>query len=383
MFVIVDPSELRPLLKPGKVPSIPKSVTDRYIPAVMKHPSRYQLHTAETRLDLWDALKDPQNPLNKAWPRFLDNDLSQKHFSDSILAHSGLRKFHFAITELDHTGNETMIACGRSVPFFWPELEQIRDVTQLSAHPRIAQTLPDGGWDTIVSRSIRQYLIRQGLPASSLKVLTRDQEQDLPTSQMAHKPNALSALSITVRSDRRRLGLAEWLIEAMRQSAREEHLRVLVAPLRPTRKSDHPFISMEKYVTWTHARNLSSKLPYPSSEQITHNPMHPELSNNASWELPFDPWLRKHVHLGGRVVKIAPRSMVVQGSITEWQGWTGIDFHRLVQEARSEDLKSDPGSHMMYLEVPVPGGLVPLKVHVAEKTCAYVEPNVWLYHEIQ
>lgn len=349
----------------------------------MKPPSEYQIYSAQTKLDLWDALQDTNHPLNVAWPRFLDNDLSQRHFSDTILKYSGLRKFQFAIVELDPTGAEVVIACGRSIPFFWPELEEVKDIGGPSVSPHVLSSLPDGGWDTIVSRGMRQYFVREGLPLSSLPFLTKDQEQDWMTCQTAKRPNALSALSITVRADRRRLGLAERLIEMMKQAAKEENLQVLVAPLRPTRKSEFPFIPMKNYASWTQTKAaLPRNLSASSSSQRDEISMKADHDHGAKQKLPFDPWLRKHVCLGGRILKIAPSSMIVQGSVTEWQTWTGIDIHHLVRETHTKDLKKEEESNRMYLETPIAGGLVPLRVYVGEKTCTYIEPNVWLYHEV-
>jgi hypothetical protein len=37
---------------------------------------------------------------------------------------------------------------------------------------------------------------------------------------------------------------------------------------------------------------------------------------------PFDPWLRLHRQLGARLLRVAPRSMVVTGTIAEWEAWT-------------------------------------------------------------
>lgn len=323
-----------------------------------------RLYTAETRPDLWDALQNVEHPLNRAWPRFLDNDLSQRHFADNLLQYHGLRKFQLAIVEQENAaGPEVIVACGRSIPFFWPELQAIQSVNDLAESEGILQSLPAGGWDTIVSRGIRQYLMQKGLPISYLPVLTTDQENDLAQPcQTTQKPNVLSALSITVRADRRRLGHAELLIEAMKRIAREENLRLLVAPLRPTRKSEFPWVAIEEYIAW------------PQGE-------FPGMSNDGD-RLPFDPWLRKHIRLGGRIARIAPSSMIVQGSFAEWRTWTGIDVWDLLKSARPEQLKREPKSNVLYMEVSLPGGLVPLRVDVQEAKCTYVEPNVWLYHQI-
>jgi hypothetical protein len=89
-------------------------------------------------------------------------------------------------------------------------------------------------------------------------------------------------------------------------------------------------------------------------------------------ELPFDPWLRKHVRLGGTIAKVALSSMFIQGTVAEWQDWTGIDFGCFFQKMQAEDIKIKSVSNCKYLEVSVPGGLVPLRVYVREQTCTYI-----------
>lgn len=130
-------------------------------------------------------------------------------------------------------------------PFFWPELEDIGDVDALSSHAHILQTLPDGGWDAIFSRRVQQHCAREGLPLPTIPHVGMDQESDSATCRSTKTPNALSAPTIAVRPDRRRTGLVETMIEAMKQVAREQGLRVLVVHLRPTRKSDYPWMAME------------------------------------------------------------------------------------------------------------------------------------------
>ncbi|KAL9637233.1 MAG: hypothetical protein Q9164_002319 [Protoblastenia rupestris] len=266
----------------------------------MEPPIQYQLQSAQTRLDIWYALKEPSHPLNKAWPRFLKSNLTQKHFYDTLLERPGLRRYQFAATEPNPTGGETLIANGHSIPFFWPELEEARNTGGLPANPHFLQRLLDGGWDTIVSRGVRQYLGREALSSSSLPVLTTDQERDLMTCQVVHKPNALSALDIVVKEDRRRLGIAERLIEAMKLVAQEERLQILVVPVRPTRKADFPSVSMEDYVSRTHKVGEPKSPSTPILLQPTDS-SRCQLPGYAAarHELPFDPWLRKHVLLRG------------------------------------------------------------------------------------
>ena len=77
--------------------------------------------------------------------------------------------------------------------------------------------------------------------------------------------------------------------------------------------------------------------------------------------LPIDPWLRVHVRAGGRIDKVAPRSMVVPGTLEEWREWTGLPFDQ-----------TGP--------VAVPRALSPVHCDVEHGVAAYVEPNVWVVH---
>lgn len=339
--------------------------------------NEFQVYSAETRLDLWEGLSDLNHPLNKVWPRFLVNELTAQNFSRKINQFEGLRKYQFTIVERDPTtGAEVVVARARSVPFFWPELDEVQQWGGISAHPHVLKTLPDGGWGTIVSRGIRQHLAREGLPASSVPPpLTRDQERDSLACQVADKPNALSALSMTVRSDRRKRGLAEMLVEAMKRTAQAEGLQALVVPLRPTRKAEFSLVPMQDYMTWKLEKEATTTLTVTSTPSMQNG-------HATKQELPFDPWLRKHISLGGTMVKVAPCSMVVHGSIAEWQEWTGVDFDNHLQEIQSKDVKKELESDREYLEIPFPGGLVPLRLYVAEKRCSYFEPNIWVYHDL-
>lgn len=72
-------------------------------------------------------------------------------------------------------------------------------------------------------------------------------------------------------------------------------------------------------------------------------------------------WLRTHLRIGGEIVKLAPCSMTVVGTLAEWSRWTGMLFD---------------GSG----EIEVPGALVPVLVSNENNYAVYVEPNVWIRH---
>jgi len=80
--------------------------------------------------------------------------------------------------------------------------------------------------------------------------------------------------------------------------------------------------------------------------------------------LPADPWLRVHVRMGGRIVKVAPCSMVIPGTLREWREWTGEPF----------DESGD---------VLVPFACNPVHVSLEQDHAVYVEPNVWVHHDLR
>jgi hypothetical protein len=120
----------------------------------------------------------------------------------------------------------------------------------------------------------------------------------------------------------------------MKQAARTADLSALGAPIRPTRKALYPLQSFYEYCAWTRADGL-----------------------------PFDPWIRTHWEQGARIMKIAPRSMVVSGSVASWEAWTGLKLPTTGRYA-------------------VPGGLAPVEIDRAADTGVYVEPNVWMKHSL-
>jgi hypothetical protein len=42
--------------------------------------------------------------------------------------------------------------------------------------------------------------------------------------------------------------------------------------------------------------------------------------------LPFDPWIRVHARPGGIISKPMAKSMLIDGTIAEWEQWTGMRF---------------------------------------------------------
>ena len=169
--------------------------------------------------------------------------------------------------------------------------------------------LPDSGWDGVIRWAHDDHINDRA-------------------------PTAVSALEISLLPELRGKNNSLRMLDAMKANARARGFSDLYAPVRPNQKHLQPHTPMRDYA-W--ALNDSG--------------------------LPVDAWLRAHVRVGGRIVKIAPCSMTIAGSIAEWSRWTGLTF---------------VGSG----EVTVPGALVPVLVSLEQDYAVYVEPNVWVHHRL-
>jgi hypothetical protein len=147
-------------------------------------------------------------------------------------------------------------------------------------------------------------------------------------------PTALSALAIEIPPAHRGRRLSGTMIEAMASIARRHGFRDLVAPLRPSWKERYPLTPIERYAAWTRDDGL-----------------------------PFDPWLRTHVRLGGELLRPEPRSLRITGTVAEWEGWVGMPF-------------PESGEYVF------PHGLAPLEVDREADRGTYYEPNVWARHRV-
>lgn len=147
-------------------------------------------------------------------------------------------------------------------------------------------------------------------------------------------PNALSALAAVVSPDHQGRGLSAQILLSMRSLAREHGLNSLVAPVRPTLKSAYPLAPFERYVTWR--RDDGS---------------------------PLDPWLRVHHRLGAEFLRVMPQSLLVTGSVSEWEEWTRMAF-------------PESGRYV------VPGALQPVAIDRKRDVGRYEDPNVWMRHPV-
>jgi hypothetical protein len=148
------------------------------------------------------------------------------------------------------------------------------------------------------------------------------------------EPTVVSAVQVLIDRNLQGRGLSALMLGEMRRIAAAAGFADLVAPVRPSLKSLYPLSPMERYVTWT---------------------------TNAG--LPFDPWLRVHARAGARFASVCPKSMLIPGTVANWQNWTGMRF-------------PESGTYV------IPGALQPIEIDVESDRGVYVEPNVWMHHPI-
>jgi GNAT superfamily N-acetyltransferase len=148
------------------------------------------------------------------------------------------------------------------------------------------------------------------------------------------RPDTVASIEVVVRPDLRRRGLGAKMITAMKENARRLGFSTLVSPVRPVIKHRQPDMPMSKYICQFRADGL-----------------------------PADPWLRAHARLGGQIIGIAPASTVITLTLAEWHQATGILFDQ-----------SGP--------TVVPGALIPVHISIEHGYGVYVEPAVWMSHEL-
>lgn len=161
-----------------------------------------------------------------------------------------------------------------------------------------------------------------------------DWAMDLATSTHVPDPKVACGIQIVIDPDLHGHGYARRLVSQMCRVAAAKGCERLVVPIRPPHKSDYPHESMAEYAGRTRPDGL-----------------------------PHDPWQRVHVSLGAHVVGPCERAMVITGTVAEWESWTGVEF-------------TTSG------EVVVAGALAPVSVDIEADRISYVEPNLWLRHDV-
>lgn len=166
------------------------------------------------------------------------------------------------------------------------------------------------------------------LPTGWDDVLKRSVEENLNGID----PNTVSAIAIVVNPLYRGKGISEIMVREMKELVRKNNFKHMVAPVRPSLKHKYPLISMEQYAFWK-----------------TEN------------DEPFDPWMRIHYRSKAKILAIAKESMIIKGTVSDWESWVGMKL-----PATGDYVVLD--------------ALVPIFIDIEKDTGVYIEPNVWMQH---
>jgi GNAT superfamily N-acetyltransferase len=160
----------------------------------------------------------------------------------------------------------------------------------------------------------------------ALVVAVTGQEEGVPA-------DTLCIMAAAVRQDRLGTGLAGEVLTALRERAASAGLGRVIAPVRPAIKSRYPITPMETFARWRR----------PDGHHI-------------------DPWIRTHERLGATILAAAPRSMLITGTVAEWETWTGMAF-------------PETGSYV------VPDALDLVSIDCEQDRGVYEETNLWMRHK--
>lgn len=147
-------------------------------------------------------------------------------------------------------------------------------------------------------------------------------------------PNMLMGAQIVVNKKYQGKGISSIALTEMKKLAAKKGFDKLILPVRPSEKSKLPLMDISEYL---------------------------KLSNREGW--PLDSWVRAHCKAGGAIIKICYKSMQINESIANWEKWTNQQF--LVS-----------GDYL------IDGALNPVSINKESDSGIYIEPNVWILHNI-
>ena len=181
-----------------------------------------------------------------------------------------------------------------------------------------------GGWGV----PLRWDATAGGLPAGYDGALT----SAVTGHERAVPPDTLCVMAAAVRQDQQGAGLGGQVLAALRSRAAASGLARMIAPVRPVLKARYPLTPMEAFARWAR----------PDGTHI-------------------DPWIRTHQRLGAVILGPAPQSMVITGTVAEWEEWVGMAF-------------PETGRYV------VPGALDLVEIDRERDLGAYAETNLWMRH---
>ena len=220
----------------------------------------------------------------------------------------------------------------------WPEFI-FHDPVPPAYMPRVHEYFPE--YDVLLLDEDRVVAGGWGVPFAYSGVVS-----DLPEGfdaalvravddhEAGRTPSAFSFMAAAVHREHSKQGLARDVLEHLKERTRRAGIRQVFAPLRPTWKSRYPTVPMARYATWQREDGLS-----------------------------IDPWIRTHQRMGAQIIGPAPNSMVISGTVREWETWADMPF-------------PESGEYI------VPGALNVLEVDRANDRAMYREENLWVQHHL-
>lgn len=146
------------------------------------------------------------------------------------------------------------------------------------------------------------------------------------------RPDSLAIMAAGVKPGRQGAGLAGQVLTALRDRAVAAGLERVIAPVRPTLKERYPLTPMDRFARWARPDGLH-----------------------------LDPWIRTHQRLGASILAPAPRSMLITGTVAEWEDWAAMAF-------------PETGTYV------VPAALDLVEIDREQDHGSYAETNLWMRH---
>ena len=241
---------------------------------------------------------------------------------------------------VQHLDRPELAAAGSELANVWPEYNKHGDVLNVywrflyETFEDFQFLLYDAEQDAVLGEGHSIPCVwngtMEGLPAGIDEVI----EQGFDVKSSGAPVNTLSALAVEIAPSHRGRGLSRVMIGAMRDIAARHGYTNLIAPVRPSWKERYPLTPIEKYIRWT-----------------------------TDGGQPFDPWMNVHHKLGAEILKPAPQSLQITGTVREWEEWTEMSF-------------PESGTYVF------PHGLAPLEIDIDDDRGRYWEPNVWMRHPV-
>jgi GNAT superfamily N-acetyltransferase len=231
--------------------------------------------------------------------------------------------------DLDEQGKAALLPVWPEFIFHDPVSSELMDRAAICFPRYDVRILDDGeviagGWGVALRWDATAQTLPDGYDGALVSAVSAHEN--------AVPPDTLCVMAAAVRRDRQGAGLGGQVLTALQARATGAGLQRMIAPVRPVLKSRYPLTPMADFARWTRADG-------------TH----------------LDPWIRTHQRLGAVILGPAPRSMVVTGTVTEWEEWAGLAF-------------PETGRYV------VPGALDLVEIDREKGLGTYAETNLWMRH---